>query len=147
MQGVANSTSQPITSNEFPPLTKIVGCGRSLFYSSNEFFFMQDIIIDLLKESLLNSTTERGFVISNFPRNAKQAELFMKEIGKVSFILHLHSNMSCLINRAQEKSEEKLNEDALKRSIVTADSYVKLSLVKFANKVENVRTVSLTLIT
>lgn len=108
---------------------------------------MQDIIIDLLKESLLNSTTERGFVISNFPRNAKQAELFMKEIGKVAFILHLHSNMSCLINRAQEKSEEKLNEDALKRSIVTADSYVKLSLVKFANKVENVRTVSLTLIT
>lgn len=99
---------------------------------------MQDIVIDLLKESLLNSTTNRGFVISNFPKTAKQAQMFVKEIGNVSFVLHLHSNVNCLMDRAQQKSQERLDQELLKNTIVFADSYLKLSLMKFVNKVENV---------
>ncbi|XP_018571134.1 adenylate kinase isoenzyme 5-like [Anoplophora glabripennis] len=99
-----------------------------------------DIIIDLLKESLLTATTDKGFVISNFPKNAKQAVMFVKEIGNVSFILHLYSDTGCLINRAKERSEDNLNEDILKRDIIFASRDIRLSLMKFTDKVENINT-------
>ncbi|KAJ8920694.1 hypothetical protein NQ315_004833 [Exocentrus adspersus] len=99
-----------------------------------------DIVIDLLKEALSTSKNETGFVISNFPKNAKQAEMFINEIGNVSFILHLYSDTVSLINRAQEKSEETLNEDILKRDIIFASRDIRLSLLKYSEIVENVST-------
>ncbi|CAH1183384.1 unnamed protein product [Phaedon cochleariae] len=101
------------------------------------------IVIDLLKESLLNSNDNiRGFLISNFPKNAKQADMFLKEIGNVNFIFYFYSDTPLLIDRAKEKSDTELNEDNLKKDIANANRDMKVCLGKFALKIESINTSS-----
>lgn len=104
-------------------------------------FYFQFLIIELIKEALLNSNASvSGYVISNFPKNSKQADLFMKEIGNVNFIFYLYCDTISLLSRAQERNEGELNETVLKRNFAYATRDIKLSLGKFLSKVENVST-------
>ncbi|KAJ8955561.1 hypothetical protein NQ318_001391 [Aromia moschata] len=95
------------------------------------------MVLDILKEHLLKSPTKQGIVISNFPKNAKQADMFLKEIGNVSVILYLYTDTPFLIERAQERSEQELDEESLKKNIETATKDIKTALMKFTAKIEN----------
>lgn len=99
---------------------------------------MQLQVIALLKEELLNTSSENGYVISNFPKNSKQADLFVKEIGNVNFILYFYCDTISLLSRAQEKHDGDINEGVLKRNFAYATRDIKMSLSKFLIKVENV---------
>nr|XP_023020200.1 adenylate kinase isoenzyme 1-like isoform X1 [Leptinotarsa decemlineata] len=98
------------------------------------------IVIDILKEALLESNNDKGFVISNFPKNSKQAELFMKEIGNVSFVFYLFSDTTILIDRAQRRSSVELDEDTLRRNIASSSRDIKAGLGKFIMKIEGINT-------
>lgn len=87
---------------------------------------------------MLNSNFGNGFVISNFPKNSKQADLFVKEISNVHFIYYFYSDTISLLRRAQEKSADEVNESLLKRHFAYATRDIKMSLGKFLPKVENV---------
>ncbi|KAG5882987.1 hypothetical protein JTB14_004326 [Gonioctena quinquepunctata] len=98
------------------------------------------IVLDLLKEALLDSQTDKGFVISNFPKNSKQADLFLKEVGYVTFIFYLYSDTSFLIERAQKKSVGEVDEDMLRRSIASSTRDIKMNLGKYIMKIESINT-------
>lgn len=97
-------------------------------------------IIDLLKETLTDSTNDKGFVIANFPKNPKQAERFIKEISNVNFIFYFYSEIPLLIERAQEKSGVALDPETLRRDIAVATRDLKLCLSKFTLKIESINT-------
>lgn len=96
------------------------------------------MVIQLIKETLVNSTNDNGFVISNFPKNSKQADLFIRDIQNVNFILYLYSDIVSLLNRAQAKTDRELDETILKKDIAYATRDIKSSLQKFIPKIENV---------
>ncbi|XP_056631526.1 adenylate kinase-like [Diorhabda sublineata] len=98
------------------------------------------IVMDLLKESLLNSTTDKGFVISNFPKTIRQAEAFTREIGNVSFVFYLYTGFPLLIDRAQRKSPVPLDHDVLRRNLSLHTREIKACLGKFAVKIESINT-------
>ncbi|CAG9859943.1 unnamed protein product [Phyllotreta striolata] len=100
------------------------------------------IVIDLLKESLLNSTNDKGFVITNFPKTQKQAERFIREIANVNFIFYFYSELPMLIERAQEKSGVTLDPETLRRDIAVATRDLKICLSRFTLKIESINTSS-----
>lgn len=95
-------------------------------------------MIELIKKSLLHENTQNGYVISNFPKNSKQADLFLREIGNVSFVLYLYCDTASLMKRAQEANVGDINQIVLQKKIAHATRDVKMSLGKFISKVENV---------
>ncbi|GLV38161.1 Adenylate kinase 1 [Carabus blaptoides fortunei] len=49
------------------------------------------IVLDLIKEKMIAAGDTRGYLISEFPQNPRQANLFVKEFGKISCILIMES--------------------------------------------------------
>ncbi|KAK5646549.1 hypothetical protein RI129_005013 [Pyrocoelia pectoralis] len=88
---------------------------------------------------MLSKTDLRnGFLLNGFPRTAKQASIFVKEIGDVDVILYLYAEMQTMISRIKKKVEENLNVDILTQNIRTYTVEIKKALSKFGTKIEKV---------
>lgn len=98
-----------------------------------------EVVIDLIKESMLsNIKHKKGFLLNGFPRTAKQANMFVKEIADVDVIVFLYSDMQLLLSRANKKHK---NEDlnTLKKNIHNYLREAKAGVSKFGAKIEKVR--------
>nr|XP_022903570.1 adenylate kinase isoenzyme 5-like [Onthophagus taurus] len=99
-----------------------------------------DLVVDLIKEEMLKNVNEAtGFIINGFPRTAKQAALFVKEIKDVDVVIYLYLETMKMVNRLREK-EGSIDEDAVKNDIFTYVKEVKDGTAKFATKVEKIYT-------
>lgn len=97
------------------------------------------IVIDLIKEEMLRkSQNSKGYLINNFPRNSKQAAIFIKEIEDVDVIIYLVCDIPVMVKRLKIKSEGRLDEEVIKRSIVGYMKEVKEGTSKYGSKIEKV---------
>lgn len=73
------------------------------------------MIINLLKEKIVEAGDTRGYIINGFPRNAKQSNLFVKEIANVDCIILLEGSadlVNALNNGKNIGSEDSLSQYA-----------------------------------
>ncbi|KYB27609.1 adenylate kinase isoenzyme 1 isoform X2 [Tribolium castaneum] len=98
------------------------------------------IVIDLIKEEMLrNSVNCKGYIINNFPRNSKQAALFIKEIDDVDAIIYLSCDVPVMVRRKKIKSEGRLDEEVIKKSITSYMKEIKEGTSKYGSKIEKIR--------
>ncbi|KAL3283255.1 hypothetical protein HHI36_006403 [Cryptolaemus montrouzieri] len=98
-----------------------------------------ELVVDLIKEALLLNPfarSSKGFIINNFPRTRKQAQLFVKEIKDVDAIIYLFADISTLLARLQAKSPENFESDLNKKKIVDYDREVKIATSGMRAKLE-----------
>ena len=97
------------------------------------------IVIDLIKEEMLTTSHNcKGYLINNFPKNSKQAALFIKEIDDVDAIIYLVCDVPVMVKRKQVQSEGRLDDDVIKKMIATYIKEVKEGTSKLGSKIEKV---------
>ncbi|XP_044266729.1 adenylate kinase isoenzyme 1-like isoform X2 [Tribolium madens] len=98
------------------------------------------IVIDLIKEEMLRkSENSKGYIINNFPRNSKQAAIFIKEIDDIDAIIYLSCDVPVMVRRKKIKSEGRLDDEVIKKSITTYTKEVKDGTSKYGSKIEKIR--------
>nr|CAH7752838.1 unnamed protein product [Callosobruchus chinensis] len=100
-----------------------------------------NIVMELLSQAMLHSRNDKGYVISNFPRTPRQADLFVGALGRVDLVLYFYTDTTRLVERARQKAGgEDLDEAVVRRDIAYANRDMKGCLGKYSEKVENVNT-------
>lgn len=90
----------------------------------------------MLKEAMLKTVNStKGYIINNFPKSSRQADLFVNEICNVDIIICLQTDVNMLINRIQEKINGKISNSTLKMKIENCNKDIEECLAKFKDKV------------
>ncbi|CAH1989475.1 unnamed protein product [Acanthoscelides obtectus] len=99
------------------------------------------IVVELLARAMLHSRTDKGFVITNFPRTPRQADLFVKALFRVDLALYFYTDTNSLVERAKQRAGgENFDEANVRREIAYANRDIKGCLGKYSEKVENINT-------
>ncbi|RZB66650.1 adenylate kinase isoenzyme 1 [Asbolus verrucosus] len=98
------------------------------------------IVIDLIKEEMLRMSLNcKGYLINNFPKNSKQASLFIKEIDDVDAIIYLVCDIPIMVKRKKVKSEGRLDDETIKKAIANYMKDIKEGISKYGSKLEKIR--------
>ncbi|XP_017773808.1 PREDICTED: adenylate kinase-like [Nicrophorus vespilloides] len=94
------------------------------------------IVIDIIKEEILSRTAwANGFVLNGFPRNANQADMFVKEACDVDVILYLTCKVPTMVSRSLFKSDSNRLVD-VKVEIALYNKHLAQGIKKYSAKIE-----------
>lgn len=109
-------------------------------------FDFQEVIVDLVKENMLENADAKGFILSGFPKNKKMASIYKREVKTPEKVISLQVDDEVATARLQQKLTElgKAETEVLEAKDIVRSAAPKIRKVTDRFKKESVIMVSTT---